>query len=433
MSPLDCAVVPQNQALTQTMAYSDLWQKLRGSVLILTGTGSRMVSALVYFLLLVNGLSLEDYGVFISILASALIISNGGTYGFMAPTFRAQTEKAYDREAYFGGLILYALVWLPITFLAAIVVYLLLFSAYASLTTMLLIIAGEAIFMRVLAASYELNIATNRYGFAAAINLFSVIPRIFAVVLFMAVPDHGLADWAVYFCFASFVSMIFALLLIPRIRPRFSVSVLKTGFREAMSQEGVTFVQSVQVELDKVIVLVLAGPVAAGIYNISMRIIYVVSEPIRSLFPLVAQHFIRNVEQIQSWRRQIILEVGLIASCLGAYLGLLVVLSFKPGLLGENVEAGFAFFSLLPVVFATKILPEYHKTLLYGARRLHKAVWVAFSITVTKMFAIYLIAISMPFPQDWAWALNLLFLALYIQSLLATWGWAMRDKTSIEQ
>lgn len=415
------------------MAYRDLWQKLRGSALILMGTGSRMIAALVYFLLLVNGLSLEDYGVFVSLLASALIISNGGTYGFMAPTFRAQTEQAPDREAYLGGLILYALAWLPITFAAALLVYLLLFSAYVSFSTMLLIITGEAVFMRVLGACYELNVANNRYGFAATINLLSVVPRMVAVLVFMTFPDHGLAEWAVYFCVASFASMIFALLLMPRIRPRFSLPVLKNGFKEALSQEGVTFIQSVQVELDKVLVLVLAGPVAAGIYNISMRIIYVVSEPIRSLFPLVAQHFIRNVSHIQSWRKQLVLEASLILSCLGAYLGLLVVLSLKPGLLGENVEAGFAFFSLLPVVFATKILPEYHKTLLYGAKRLHKAVWVAFSITVTKMLAIYFMALAMPFPQGWAWALNLLFLALYIQSLLVTWGWAMRDKATGEQ
>lgn len=415
------------------MAYRDIWQKMRSSVLILMGTGGRMVSALAYFLLLVNGLSLEDYGVFVSILASALIISNGGTYGFMAPTFRAQTEASQDREAYLGGLILYALAWIPITFVAAFAVYYVLFSSYASLTTVLLVIGAEAILMRMMGAVYELNIATNRYGLAAVLNFLSTLPRIFAVLFFMMADGQGLEIWALYFFGASFVSFVCALILMPRLRPRFSLSVLKTGFREAMSQEGVTFIQSIQVELDKVLVLVLAGPVAAGIYNISMRIIYVVSEPIRSLFPLVAQHFIRNVSQIQSWRRQLILEAGLVLSCFGAYLGLLFVLSLKPGLLGENVEAGFAFFSLLPAVFATKILPEYHKTLLYGAKRLHKAVWVIFSITVTKMAAIFVLAVTMPFPEGWALALNLLFVVLYVQSLVVTWGWAMRDGPGVHQ
>lgn len=386
-----------------------------------------MVAALAYFLLLVNGLSLEDYGVFVSILASALIISNGGTYGFLAPTFRVLTEKAQDRAEYVGGLLAYILTWVPITLLVAVAVHFVLFASYTSLTTTMLIIASEAILMRMIGAAYDLNIATGRYGVAAWVNFLSVLPRIIAVLIFLTFETSSLADWAWFFAAATFASFVITVFLLPRLKWRVSPAALRAGMKEAASQEGLNFIQSLQVELDKVMVLMFVGPVAAGIYSISMRIIYVVSEPVRSLFPLVAQFFITNIHRIRTLRNQLLLEAGLMISCFCAYLAVVFLLSLEPTLLGENVASGFAFFSLLPAVFATKLMPEYHKTVMYGAKRLHKAVWVALSITITKMSAIYLFATNLTFPDGWVWALNGLFLVLYFQSLAATWGWAMRE------
>lgn len=404
-----------------------LWQTLRSYVLILGGTGARMGGAFVYFLLLVNLLSLEDYGIFVSVLASALIISNGGTYGFLAPTFRAQTEQSSDCAAYFGGLLLYALAWVPLTLLAGVAIHAFIFSSYVSLQMVMVILVSEAILMRLLDSIYDLNVARNRYGHAALINFLSVLPRVLAVLLFMLAVDRSLENWALYFMGANLASFLCALVLMPRIRPVFSLLVLRQGLKEAFSQEGVNFIQSLQVELDKVLVLLFAGPAAAGIYSLSMRIIYVVNEPVRSLFPLVAKFFIKDIRRIRSLRNQVLFEGGMMLSCLAAYASLLVLLSLRPGLLGENVEAGFAFFSLLPMVFATKLLPEYHKTVLYGAKRLHKAVVVAFSITVTKTVAMWALASQLTFAEAWILPLNLLYLVLYGQSLWATWGWAMRE------
>lgn len=386
-----------------------------------------MVAALTYFLLLVNALSLDDYGVFVSILASALIISNGGTYGFLAPTFRALTEDDKDKDAYVGAMFVYALLWIPLTLLTGFAIYALLFADYATMNTVIYIIVAEAILMRFVGLAYDLNLATGRYGYAACVNFLSVSPRIVAVFLFILFGHKDLETWSWYFACASFAAFASSWVLVPRLKARFCCKTLFRGLKESFSKEGVDFIQSIQVELDKVIVLLFAGPAAAGIYSISMRVIYVVTEPIRSLFPLAAQHFIKNTQKIRSLKTQFILEAGLVISCLGAFVAVIILLNIDPKFLGENVQAGFAFFSLLPMVFATKLLPEYHKTVLYGAKQLHKALVVAITITFTKMLGIYLVATCWEFPSNWPLALNLLFLILYIQSLAATWVWALRE------
>jgi O-antigen/teichoic acid export membrane protein len=406
------------------------WQKLHSYFLILGGTGARMLAALAYFLLLVNVLPLEEYGLFVSILASALIISNGGTYGYLAPAFRAQAENNKDTDAYLGGLILYAILWVPITIAIGYGIHLVFFAQYTSLQTVLTIILAEAILMRVLDSIYDLNIARNRYGMAALINIGSILPRVIAVILFMMIEDRDLANWANYFLVANIIAFIIALALMPRLKARLDFATFRTGIKEAFSQEGVNFIQSLQMELDKLLVLTFAGPAAAGIYSLSMRIIYVINEPVRSLFPLVAKFFIRDTSRIRSLANQVKFEAGLIVSSILAYLSLILLLSFAPGILGKNVEAGYHFFSMLPMVFALKLLPEYHKTVLYGAQMLHKAFVIALGLTITKSLIIYIIVSRMDFAGEWLLPLNLLYGLLYLQSLWATWGWAIdRKKT----
>ncbi|MCV6576214.1 MAG: oligosaccharide flippase family protein [Cohaesibacter sp.] len=404
-----------------------IWQKSQAYFLILGGTGTRMVAALIYFLLLVNILPLEDYGLFVSILASALIISNGSTFGFLAPTFRAQTEESKEAANYAGGLILYAILWMPVTLTMAYGLYLIFFAHYTSLDIVLSIIVAEAILMRLLDAIYHLNIARNRYGIAALVNISSILPRLIAIVLFSNIADQTLSNWSSYFLQANICALLIACFFIPKMEISFSLSSFRDGLKEAFTQEGVNFVQSIQMELDKLLVLTFAGPAAAGIYSLSMRIIYVINEPIRSIFPLVAKFFIKDTKRIRSLANQLKLEIGLILSSSLAYGCLIVILNIKPDLLGDNIEAGYHFFAMLPMVFALKLVPEYHKTVLYGAKLLPKAFAIALLLTLTKSVIIYLIASNMTFANEWFLPLNLLYIVLYIQSLWATWGWAMNE------
>lgn len=404
------------------------WKHVRSYVFILGGTGARMVSALIYFLLLVNILSLSDYGLFVSMIATALMIGNSGTYGFLAPTFRAQTEDSEHAGAYVGALFLYVIAWIPITLITGILLHIFLFHEYIGLEPFLAIVVADAIFIRIIDSVYNLNIAKGRYAAAATVNLFSILPRVIAVLLFSFATDQSLENWVNYFFFGTLAALLCALCLYPPIRPVFSLTALRNGLREAFSLEAVNFIQSVQMELDKVLVLVLTGPAAAGIYGLTMRIIYVVNEPVRSVFPLIAKFFIGDPNKIGSVRNQVLFEAGLISASLVAYGTLVVVLSIRPDLLGANVEAGFHFFSMLPLVFALKILPEYHKTVMYGAKRLHRAVAITASLTITKCALIAWIASSLTFESGWLIPLNLLFLLLYLQSLGLTWTWGVQRK-----
>jgi O-antigen/teichoic acid export membrane protein len=394
-------------------------------VLILGGTGARMVSALIYFLLLVNILSLSDYGLFVSMVATALMIGNSGTYGFLAPAFRAQTERSKQAREYVGALIQYMIAWVPITIVIGLLLHVLLFHEYVGLETFIAIVVAEAILIRVIDSVYNLNIANGRYAAAAFVNLFSILPRVIAVLLFFFAVDQSLANWVNYYFVGSVAALLLALCLFPPIRPVFSWTVLRLGLREAFSLEAVNFIQSVQMELDKVLVLLLSGPAAAGIFGLSMRIIYVVNEPIRSLFPLIAKFFIGDPAKITSMRNQILFEAGLISSSFVAYGGLITILSIRPDLLGANVEQGFRFFALLPLVFALKLLPEYHKTVLYGMKRLDRAAVIALFLTITKCTSIALIAGKLPFEAGWIVPLNLLYVVIYVQSLSQTWTWGV--------
>ena len=400
-------------------------EALKSQAYILSGSGSRMISALGYFLILINTLSLEDYGIFVALVAAGLMIGNTGTYGFLAPTFRAHTEKAKSMGAFTGALIIYGLLWLPISLAGALLVHFLFFADYASLTVTLIIVSGEALFIRLVDVSYNINIARGRYAIAALINLVLGLSRLGAVGVFYLVAEYSLEVWVWYHLWGYVACAGASLLLFPPTQVRLSIPAFRQGFREALALEGANFVQSVQMELDKVLVLAFAGPVAAGIYGLSMRIIYVVSEPIRAMFPLVAKFFIGNPDELFSRNKQLLFEGGLILSALAAY-GVLVMLLYQwPNLLGQNVAAGYAFFATLPAVFALKLLPEYHKTVLYGAKKLHLALVIAISLALTKSVLLTVIASQLPFHEHWALPMNMLFAILYLQSLLLTWRWAM--------
>ena len=74
-------------------------------------------------------------------------------------------------------------------------------------------------------------------------------------------------------------------------------------------------------------------------------------------------------------------------------------------------------FSMLPVVFALKLLPEYHKTVLYGAKKLHLAIVIAIALAITKAGLLVVIASQLDFHAAWIIPLNILFLLLYLMKV----------------
>ena len=65
-----------------------------------------------------------------------------------------------------------------------------------------------------------------------------------------------------------------------------------------------------------------------------------------------------------------------------------------------------------------------------AAKKLHLALVIAISLALTKSALLTIIASQLPFHENWALPMNMLFAILYLQSLLLTWRWAMPSATS---
>jgi O-antigen/teichoic acid export membrane protein len=389
---------------------------------ITSGVFGRLVISVVYFLIVANVLTLAEFGIFASASAVGLVLSRLMAFGFISPVYRVATVKPRLLGAYVAGLLVFAAASLPFILLAAIAVHVLVFSGRIDLGWFLTIIACEVIGWRLVEyVVIQLN-GLSRFGRAATLVIIGSGIRTLAAIAFFLLPWRGLESWIVFYALANAVTLGTAVMVfVPKIRLRFAWRLYPRRMRDAVTAALSELTFYVQSELDKLLVLTMAGDRTAGLYAIAMRLIDLTAIPVRSFNQMLVQRMMRDGEVIGGLSRRAVIE-GLIAIVSTAgMLAFIILLWMHPGFLGRNIEQVAPYLLLMLAIPALRNLVEYQGELLYARE---KVLTRATLLAVLAGLKLSLMAALLTQIRDFeAWALPLtgVFLLVYVVSAAVTY------------
>ncbi|WP_324132542.1 lipopolysaccharide biosynthesis protein [Bosea sp. (in: a-proteobacteria)] len=389
---------------------------------ILSGSAGRLVISLVYFLIVANTLTLGDFGLFATASATGLILSRLLAFGFVSPVYRIATVKPRLLGAYLAGFAGLSLASLPLILLAAALVYALLFAERLAILPFALILLAEILCWRLLEVVAIVNNGLRRFRQAALLVIIGSALRTLAALLFVGFGHRSLEIWAFAYLAATMAAMVVALVFfLPRVRLRFVRRLYPRRMADAVYASAAEIVFYAQAELDKLLVLALAGERSAGLYVIAMRVIDLTAMPIRSFNQMLVQKIMTDRGLAGGPGRFALIEFGIAAISIGGLAAVILALKPFPGLLGRNVsEAAYLFLPML-LVPAFRNLVEYHAELLYARERTGSR--IAFLCAITALKAALLSWVLLRFAGDDGWApwLNLVFGLVYALSAAVTY------------
>jgi O-antigen/teichoic acid export membrane protein len=392
---------------------------------ITSGVFGRLVISVVYFLIVANVLTLGEFGVFASASAVGLVLSRIMAFGFISPVYRVATVKPRLLGVYVAGLLAFAVASLPFILAAAVAVHAMVFNARIDLGWFLAIIACEVIGWRLVEyVVIQLN-GLSLFGRAATLVIIGSGFRTLAAIAFFLLPMRGLESWIVFYALANALTLAVALVTFaPRLRLRFAWRLYPRRMRDAVTSALSELTFYVQSELDKLLVLTMAGDRTAGLYAIAMRLIDLTAVPIRSFNQMLVQRMMRDGEVIGGWSRRAVIE-GLIAVVSTAgMLAFIILLWMHPGFFGRNIEQVAPYLLLMLAIPALRNLVEYQGELLYARE---KVVTRAMLLAVLAVLKLSLMAGLLSYVCDfevWALPLTGAFLLVYALSTAVTY-WAL--------
>ncbi len=389
---------------------------------ITSGVFGRLVISVVYFLIVANVLTLGEFGIFASASAVGLVLSRLMAFGFISPVYRVATVKPRLLGVYVAGLFAFAVISLPFILVAAVAVHALVFSGRIELGWFLAIIACEVIGWRVVEyVVIQLN-GLSRFGRAATLVIIGSGIRTLAAIAFFLLPWRGLESWIVFYTLANAVTLAVALVTFaPRLRLRFAWRLYPRRMRDAVTAALSELTFYVQSELDKLLVLTMAGDRTAGLYAIAMRLIDLTAVPIRSFNQMLVQRMMRDGAVIGGFSRRAVIE-GLIAIVSTAgMLAFIILLWMHPGLLGRNVEQVAPYLLLMLAIPALRNLVEYQGELLYARERVVTRATLLAILAVLKLSLMTALLTQIRDFEVWALQLTGVFLLVYIVSTAVTY------------
>jgi O-antigen/teichoic acid export membrane protein len=395
---------------------------LQAYIQVLGGSMGRLLLQALYFALLVNALSLADYGVFASALAASIIIANIASFGFTAPLFRAATTRQRLLPWYFGAFLVWTALTVPVSLGVAAAFHMAVMERYIALAPFLAIAVSEALLWPLIDTLFVLNAGLGRYAHASGSMVLGSAARTAAALLFALAGGGTVEHWAFVYLAANLLAVAACLLLfLPRVRPRWDARIMARRIPEAMSASILNLVQSVQIELDKLLILLLTNQTAAGVYALAMRIVDLTSTPVKSFFTIYTQTLLRRRAAIRDFALSLRVELGVVVVATGLFGGFILLVGIRPGLLGANIASAYPFLAGLFLIPAMKTLVDYHRELFFSANRLAWFAGIAAVLAVLKMPALALIVAGGRPLEGWIVPLNLLFVGLYAVSATLSW------------
>lgn len=389
---------------------------------ILSGSAGRLAISLVYFLIVANTLSLGEFGLFATASSTGLILSRLLAFGFVSPVYRVATVKPRLLGAYLAGFFGLAALSLPLIALVAALVYWLLFQDRLALLPFALIIVAEVLGWRLVELVAIVNNGLRRFRQAAVLVIIGSSLRTLAAIAFSILGEASLAVWSVAYLATTLLSAALALaLFLPRLRLRFVRALYPRRMADAVFASAADIVFYVQSELDKLLMLALAGERVAGLYAIALRVIDLTAMPVRSFNQMLVQKIMQERGLGGGRGRRALVEAGIAAISIGGLAAVILLLTPFPGALGRNVsEAAYLFLPML-LVPAFRNLVEYHAELLYARERTGSRIVLLCLVTALKAALISWVMLRFGEGDDWAPWMNLVFGAVYLLSATVTY------------
>ena len=388
---------------------------------LLSGSAGRLVISLVYFLIVANTLTLGEFGLFATASSTGLILSRLLAFGFISPLYRVATVKPRLLGAYLSGFAGLSALSLPLIVAAAGAAYLLLFAERLALLPFAVIIVAEVLGWRLVEVVAIVNNGLRRFRQAALLVVIGSGLRTIAALLFAGFGHASLEIWAFAYCGATMASALIAFVaFLPRARWRFVRSLYPRRMADAVFAGTADIVFYVQSELDKLLVLGLAGERTAGLYAIALRVIDLTAMPVRSFNQMLVQKIMTD-RGIGGFKRLAAYEAGIALVSIGGLVAVIVALMPFPNLLGRNVSEATYLFAPMLLVPAFRNLVEYHAELLYARERTGSR--IALLSLLTGLKALLISAIMLRFGSDGAWAvwMNAVFALIYVASAAFTY------------
>jgi O-antigen/teichoic acid export membrane protein len=389
---------------------------------ILSGSAGRLVISLVYFLIVANTLTLGEFGLFATASATGLILSRLLAFGFVSPVYRVATVKPRLLGTYAAGFAGLAALSIPVIVLVAAAVYAALFQGRLAALSFALIVTAEVLGWRLVEVVAIVNNGLRRFRQAALLVILGSSLRTVAAIAFYLFGQASLTIWVFAYLGATLATALIAVLFfMPALRWRFDRRILARRMPDAVFAAAADIVFYIQAELDKLLVLALAGERTAGLYAIAMRVIDLTAMPVRSFNQMLVQKIMKERGLVAGFSRRAVVEAGIALISIGGLGAVIVMLMPFPGMLGRNVsEAAFLFLPMLAVP-AFRNLVEYHAELLYARERTGSRIALLCAVTGLKAALISWVMLRFSAGDDWALWLNGVFGLVYLLSAAVTY------------
>ncbi len=390
---------------------------------LISGSAGRLVISLAYFVSVANALSIADFGLFATASAMGVLLSRLLAFGFVSPLYRVATVKRRLLGTFFAGLLAGGIASLPLIALSAAAVFALLFAGDMAPIVFVTFMVAEVIFWRATEIVIIVLNGLNRFARAALLLILATAVRAVAAVAFAAFADGSLATWAIFYLAANAVCLAIAVVFfLPKCRLRWRPALYLRRWLDAVSVAGAEILFYLQSEIDKALVLAVAGPTTAGIFAIVMRLIDLTALPVRSGFTLLVQKIMREPALTRSIRANVTIEASVAAVSTAGIVAMIVFLELFPTALGANVGEAAPVLALLVAVPALRNLVEYHSELLYATGRTVTRTLNLALLAAVKVVLVAALLTALPEIGTWAPGLNGVFAVLYLLSALLTYG-----------
>jgi O-antigen/teichoic acid export membrane protein len=389
---------------------------------ILSGSAGRLVISLVYFLIVANTLTLGEFGIFATASATGVILSRLLAFGFVSPVYRVATVKPRLLGAYLAGFAGLGLLSLPLIALAGWAAYALLFSGKVALLPFALIILAEVLGWRLVELVAIVNNGMRRFREAALLVIVGSGFRTLAALLFYVQGQTTLTVWAFAYLGATLLSALIAFLVfLPKVRWTFEPALYPRRMADALSAGAADILFYLQAELDKLLMLALAGDRVAGLYAIAMRVIDLTAMPVRSFNQMLVQKIMQERGLRGGLQRQALIEAGIAAVSIAGLVAIILLLALFPRALGNNVALASYLFLPMLLVPAFRNLVEYQAELLYARERTGSRVVLLCAVAALKTVLISWVMTHHGVDGSWAPWLNAVFGAVYLLSTVFTY------------
>ncbi|RWM34487.1 lipopolysaccharide biosynthesis protein [Mesorhizobium sp.] len=392
----------------------------------ISGAGGRLVFSLAYFVALANTLSIAEFGMFTTASAAGVMLSRLLAFGFISALYRTATMRPNLIGTFTAGFLFLGVASLPVLAAAAYVVYLIFFASTVPLLVFAAVVFAEALLWRPVEVVLIVNNGLGKFGRAAVLTILATALRAVGAVLFMLAAQRTIGVWSWFYIGANAASLIVAFAFFyPRQRLRLRSELYFRRLADSIYVAGSEVLFYLQMEFDKLLVLSIGGPHLAGIYAIIMRLVDLTAIPIRTFSMMLVQRMMRAPELLSRLAVKSGIEGGVFLVSTLALLSLGIVLHFFPNALGKNVAEAAPLVALAVCVPGLRNLVEYQAELLFArGQTAVRAINLGLLAGLKAVLLTYVLT-TIPGTPDLILSLNIVFLLLYLASMLLTYS-AMR-------